>query len=87
MLIFAPILKEIRTMSAALDILTAAVNAEKTAATAAIALLTELHQQLVALIAAGNSDAALASLTADLATQTQALNAAVTANAAVQPPA
>lgn len=74
-------------MSAKLDALTAAVAAEKTVVNSAIALLQGLHDQLTALIAAGNDDDALAALTADLGTQTQTLADAVAANTPVQAPA
>lgn len=85
LLVFYKFLNEFEKMSAALDALTAAVAAEKTVVDSAIALLGGLESQLDALIAAGNPDPALASLAADLGTQTAALSAAVTANTPVAP--
>lgn len=67
-------------MSQALLDLQTAVAAEKTVVDSAVALLGGLKAQLDALIAAGNSDPALAALAADVGAQTASLSAAITAN-------
>lgn len=67
-----------QTMATLADI-QAAVTAENTVIQSAVTLLTGLKAQLDAAIAA-NNPAALEQLSADIAAQTQALAAAVTAN-------
>ncbi len=69
---------------AALDQITADVAANTDATNSAIALLTALHDELVA---AGTDPAALAALATNLEANTTALAAAVTANTPAAPPA
>lgn len=80
----AEILKELRTMSAQLDALQAAVTAEDTVIDSAVTLI----QGIPALIAAAGTDpVALKTLTDDITAKSQALAAAVTANTPAATPA
>lgn len=72
--------KEIKEMAANLDRLTADVQAQATVIDSAVTLLGGLHQAILDLIAAGNSDPALAVLADQVEAKTAALANAVATN-------
>ena len=83
-LLLAHVLLTERKIMSALTDLQAAVTAEDTAIASAITLLNGLKAALDAAIASGDP-AALTALSTDIANQTAALAAAVTANTPVAP--
>mgnify|MGYP001607606906 CR=1 FL=1 len=72
--------KEVRRMSENLDVLTAQVAATNGVSESAVVAINGLADKIDALIAAGNSDPALAALAADLKAKSDALAAAIAEN-------